>query len=484
MSNLAQQDTGAEGLMENRITRWVYDHSPAWAQHLYASAFGYWKIRQRYGKDYKRWSEFFENAATWSRSELEAYQQERLAATLQDAYEHVPFYRERFEARGLRPGDIKTVADLPKLPMLEKGELRQAGEQILSRRFSRKQIRSAVTSGSTGYPLTNYWSVEAEQRTYAFLWARCRRGVWRGVSYGSFTGLQIVRPEVVKPPFWRINFAAGQTCYSVFHMSPATLPLYLERLRRARHVYLEGYPSPIAMLGKYIVEQGIDWPCPPQAVYTTAEQLLPEYRQQIEEGFKTRVYDQYGQNEKVGTITEYECGHLHYDMDYGVIEFVPFGKADDGRTIYEMVCTGFENFAAPLIRYRVGDLALLVENPPACPVYAGPIVECVYGRTAQALVSRDGRRYTNISVIAKRCHHVDAMQCVQEQPGAVEIRVVRGAGFSDEDERNILQQFQAKMGQMEFAVRYVDAIERTASGKFLSIVSRVPPAAPGPPAAD
>lgn len=470
--------------MENRITRWVYDHSPVWAQHLFASAFGYWKIRRRYGADYERWHEFFTRSFSWSRAELEAYQQERLAATLQDAYEHVPFYRQRFEACGLRPEDIRTVADLPKLPLLEKSELRQAGEQALSTQFSRTQIRSAVTSGSTGYPLTNYWSVEAEQREYAFGWARGRRGIRRGQSYGSFTGVQIVRPEVVRPPFWRVNYPAGQTCYSVFHMSPATLPYYVDQLRRARHVYLEGYPSPIALLGRYILEQGIDWPCPPQAVYTTAEQLLPEYRQHIEKGFKTRVYDQYGQNEKVSTITEYECGHLHYDPDYGIIEFVPFGKADDGRTICEMVCTGFENFAAPLIRYRVGDLAILPENPPACALFAGPIVESIYGRTAQALVGRDGRRYTNISVIAKRCHHVDAMQCVQERPGVVEIRVVRAAGFADADERNILRQFQVKMGQMEFVVRYVDRIERTASGKYLSIISHVSPALLVSPASD
>jgi phenylacetate-CoA ligase len=258
-------------------------------------------------------------------------------------------------------------------------------------------------------------------------------------------------------------------------MSPTTLPGYIDHLRRARHVYLEGYPSPMAMLGKFILDQGIDWPCPPRAVFTTAEQLLPEYRRWIEEGFKTRVYDQYGQNEKVASITEYSCGHLHYDLDYGVIEFVPFGKADDGQTICEMICTGFENFAAPMIRYRVGDLALLPDNPPPCPHYAGPIVACLYGRTAQALISRDGRRYTNISVIAKRCQHIDGMQCVQDRPGVVEVRVVRGAGFTDEDERNILRQFRGKMGEIDFVIRFVDAIERSSGGKFLSIISRVPP---------
>jgi phenylacetate-coenzyme A ligase PaaK-like adenylate-forming protein len=128
-----------------------------------------------------------------------------------------------------------------------------------------------------------------------------------------------------------------------------------------------------------------------------------------------------------------------------------------------------------LIRYRVGDLAVLSAEPVACQQCPSPIVESIFGRTAQTLISRDGRRISNISVIAQRCHHVEAMQCVQEQPGMVTIRVLKGAEFTADDGREILRQFGLKMGQMDFDIEYVDRIERTASGKFLSIVSKIPP---------
>ena len=135
----------------------------------------------------------------------------------------------------------------------------------------------------------------------------------------------------------------------------------------------------------------------------------------------------------------------------------------------------FGNLAYPLIRYQVGDLAVLPAAPVACGKCHSPVVESIYGRTAQTLISKDGRRISNISVIAKRCHHVEAMQCVQIEPGAVTIRVQKGAGFMADDEREIIRQFGLKMGQMDFDIEYVDRIERTASGKFLSIVSKVPP---------
>ncbi len=461
--------------MKNRLTRAIYDHSPVALQHLYATVFGYHKQWRRYRGAYRRYREFFEQSFAWSRAEIEAYRDEKVAETVRYAYEHVPFYRRRMDDCDLKPDDVRRVVDLPKLPLLEKDDLREAGRDILATGFPHRRIRAATTSGSTGFPVVNYWSVEAEQREYGFHWARRRPGVARADSYGSFTGLQLARPDVMKPPFWRHNRAANQTCYSVFHMTPETMPLYADEIRRRGHVYLEGYPSPIAILAKLMLDRGITPPASVRAVFATAEQLQDRHREWIEQGFGARVWDQYGQNEKAGSITEYACGHLHDDMDYAVIEYLPTGRTEAGEPLYEMVCTGFDNLAAPLIRYRIGDMAVLDEADASCDACAGRIVKCIYGRTAHALIGRDGRRITNISVIAKRCRHVDAMQCVQEEVGQAQIRVVRAKGFTQDDEREILDQFRQKMGAMDFAIRYVDAVERTASGKFLSIISKVRP---------
>ena len=458
--------------MENKFSRWFYDSSPVFLQHVFTSAYGLRKRQQRYGKWFGHYFRFFSDSTKWPLDQLQSFQDEQLRKVISNAYDNVPFYRQRMDRLKIRPSDIQEVADLPKLPFLEKSDVRDAGSNLLSGAVPSREIRGASTSGSTGFSMMNYWTVRAEQREYAFHWGRRRPGVSRGQSYGSFTGLQLVPAESLRPPFWRFNWAANQTCYSVFHMTPETIPCYLEQMKRAKHVWLEGYPAPIAVLAKFILDNEIDWPCPPKVVFTTAEQLQPLHRQWIEAAFRTRVYDQYGQNEKAGSITEYECGHLHYDMDYSVIEFLPVREESEG-VVAEMVCTAFDNEVFPLIRYRIGDLALLPKEPQACEGNPSPIILAIYGRTAQALRSRDGRIISNISVIAKRCQNVNGVQCVQYEPGSVEINVVRGTGYTDADEQNLINQFKQKMGQTDFKVVYVDELERTASGKTLSIISHI-----------
>ncbi len=465
--------------MENRLTRCLYDHSPIFLQNMYVSVYGLRKRRQRYGGTFRRWNAFFRESAGWSLDELRAYQDEKVREVIRNAYDHVPFHRRRMQERGLTPDDVRGVADLPKLPFLEKADLRDAGDQMLSDAVPAKERLSALTSGSTGLPLMIHWTRDCVQREYGFHWARRRPGVRRGESYASFTGLQLVRAASMKPPFWRHNHAANQTCYSIFHVSPETIPLYLEEMQRRRHIWYEGYPSVVAILARYVLDRGIDWPCPPRAMFTEAEQLLPEHRDWIEQGFTTHIYNQYGQNEMASSATQYECGHMHYDMDYGVIEFLPV--EEESGTVAEMVCTAFDNHAFPLIRYRIGDLALLPDEPVACDVHASPILLDVYGRTGHTLVSRDGRLIRNISVIVKRCDNVQMVQCIQEEPGRVEVRVLRGEGYSDADEQNLLSQFRRKMGEMDFDLLYVSSeeeFERTRRGKFLSIVSKNRQAAP------
>src|SRR5208282_4648414 len=86
----------------------------------------------------------------------------------------------------------------------------------------------------------------------------------------------------------------------------------------------------------------------PRAVFTASETLLDFQRAAIEQAFGTKVFNWYGNSEMTCNIVECARGRLHYRTDYGVLELL-----DDGT----MLCTGLNNRAMPLIRYRVGDRA-------------------------------------------------------------------------------------------------------------------------------
>src|SRR3990170_5468035 len=281
--------------MESRLTRFLYDYSPPLVQDLWASAFGYEKVITRFWRDYDRWFAFYSAARNWSRAELLEYQREQLVKTLRNAYENTAFYRERFRKAGLTPDDIRGVGDLGKLPLLEKDEIRLHSREMISHKYRRTDYEAHPTGGTTGMALMIYTPKQVIPRHYAFLWSRARIPVRFGDPYASFTGLQIVRPERDRPPFWRRNCAARQTCYSVFHLRPEFMDTYLDDLNRRRFVWWEGYPGAMVVLAEYLEQSGRPFWNYPSHVISTSEQLLPTYRETLSRALKTRVWEEYGQ---------------------------------------------------------------------------------------------------------------------------------------------------------------------------------------------
>lgn len=459
--------------METKLTRLIYDHSPSILQDAYASAFGLKKRLARFTADYDAWFTFYTDSRRWTLAELRAYQREQLTRMIHHAYKTTAFYHRRFDQAGVAPEDIRDVDDLPKIPLLEKDEIRLHSEEMISSKYRRADFSSAPTGGTTGMALRIFTPRQILPRHYAFFWARARIPVHRGDPYASFTGLQIVRPERNRPPFWRRNVAAHQTAYSVFHLKPAFMDAYVDDLNGRRMIWWEGYPGAMFILAEYIEESGRPFWNYPRHIFATSEQLQPHYRETFERVLKARVWDQYGQGEMAGCITEYPCGHMHYDMDYSVLEFLPAGE-HEGETIYEIVSTGFVNDGWPMIRYRVGDLVTLDPNV-VCEYHAGPVVKQIHGRTGHVIRTPDGHRISNISVITKKCHNIRGIQVVQEHIDGVTVRVMKAPEFRPEDEAYMLRQFRLKWGdKLKYQIEYVDELERTKLGKTLSIISRLP----------
>ena len=94
--------------------------------------------------------------AQWmSRLRLEALQSRRLRAIVAHAHATVPLYRERFDAAGIRPADVRSLADLARLPVLIRAELEAADPaRKISSIYSPLGLMETRTSGSSGRPLT------------------------------------------------------------------------------------------------------------------------------------------------------------------------------------------------------------------------------------------------------------------------------------------------------------------------------------------
>ena len=465
-------------MSETKLNRLIYNYSPIFIQNLMATVYGWQKNNSRYGsKRAKEWFDFYKQTKNWSEEQLREYQEQQTINIIHYAFEHVPYYKKKYSELDLKKTDIVNIADIDKLPFLTKDNIRQAGTDLISDEYEINDLFINLTSGSTGKPLTLYSDHDAVLNSFNFAWAKCRPGLIRNKhKYAHFTGLEIVNPARKKPPFWRMNYASKQRLYSVFHMSDNTIPYYLDDLVKFKPVWLQGYPSAIYTLAEYIIRNNYDYNCPPKAVITSAEQCLPEYREAIEKAFKTRVWDEYGQGEMCGFAFQCECGKLHEQIDYSYIEFIPVKKEDDLQ-VCELICTSFINKAWPLIRYRVGDLALI--DPDAkCPMgKPGRVIEKIYGRTAHFLLTSDGAKISNISVMAKKCRNVKFLQAIQKVKGKVTLHVVPEQEFKKEtDGKLMIKEFRKKLGdedRMEIAIEYAEKPVLTNSGKFLMIISEI-----------
>ena len=117
----------------------LYDRLPVPLQNLAVSGFSILLDYQRYGGRFREFREFLDRSQWFSAADLRAYQDERLAALIDYAYAHVPYYRCVMDERGLKPADIRTADDLHKMPLLTKEVIRARFRDLLSDEFDLKR---------------------------------------------------------------------------------------------------------------------------------------------------------------------------------------------------------------------------------------------------------------------------------------------------------------------------------------------------------
>ena len=460
--------------MNSRFVTAIYDHSPVVLQNVFCSIMGYKIQRERYGSEFDRWAEFYAQSRSWSHSELAEYQREQLQQLISECFESVPYYAQTWREAGLSPGDLKDVSDLQKWPCTTKEDIVSAGQQRISSKVDRRSLIHHLTGGSTGTPMSLYFTASELRRHYAIYWDRMRPGVRRGDRYAAFQGKEVVPASQARPPYWRENYVANQRLYSMRHLSPAKLQAYAESLMAEPFVYYQGYTSFMAIVAEYMDEHRLTLPTPPKAVFCTSEQLSTVDRQLLERAWNTRVWDEYCQSEACAMIFECEYGNRHVQMEYGIVEWEPIGREGDWL-LAEMICTGFIPHAAPFVRYRIGD-RVVIDEGAACPCgRLGPVIKAIRGRVKEYILTPDGRKYPTVGMIVDLLRNVRRTQVVQERPEEIIVRVVKFPDYSQQDERHLMDCFKQGIGGgIGVKVEYVTELERLPNGKVMSIINRIP----------
>ena len=460
----------------------VYAACPVFLQNAILTGYSAVLDRERYGGRYREYADLMEKYQWLRKGAIAAYQEERLKEILRHAYDTVPYYRRLFDDRGLKPSDVKKQADLVKLPLLTKDDIRRNFKELISSRFAPGALKYGHTSGTTGSPLEVGYDASIIHATYAALdrqyrWAGCRleHGV-DGDRIAVARGNVIVPLNRRKPPFWRYNRYHNQLLLSSFHMSKENLPHYLQEMKTYGAQVLDGYPSTLYVLAKHLKNTASHFPL--KAVISSSETLYDFQRETIEQSFQCRVFDYYAVAERVVFATECDAhaGH-HLAMEYGITEIVDgVGNPVPDGTTGRLVGTTLHNLGMPLIRYVTNDVTAI--RPADCACGRGlQQMDDVTTKAEDTLTLKD-RRLISPSVLThpfKPLNSIEESQIIQKDYDRIVVKIVRRQDYTDRDTQHLVRELKSRVGEdTRIEIEFVEALPRTAAGKFRWVISEVP----------
>jgi len=459
----------------------AYQTSPRFVQNGFGVVYGKMPVSVRYAlytdKAFKALYGFLQRSERWSRQKHEQYQLFELRRLLHHAYDNVAYYRRVFRQNGIKPGDVKTLGDIKKVPYLTREAVQENLVDMIAANYPKSKLTLITTGGSTGLPLGLYYDKCAcDVKESAFM-----------VTIWSRFGYRVADKTVVMAErssdgssLWH-HKGLRQIYFSSYHMTDQNLPTYIEQMMKIKPDFVRGFPSVLSILARYMRENSVP-PFPTvKAIFCGSENIYPPQRQLLSEAFNCRVSSWYGHTEQavLGGDCEFSsCYHLF--PQYGVPELL--GRDGEPVTdedgVGEIVATGFTNYAMPLIRYRTMDLGIVTNQTCDCGRNY-PLLKRVEGRTQDFVVGKDGRTISLTGLISGQHFRVLAqikdMQIVQKKEGEISILIVKGPEYSQKSEQIMLERIRRITDdQMHVTCEYVDEIPRTRIGKRLFLVQKLP----------
>ena len=417
-----------------------------------------------------------------SLAEMRLLQEEKLRRLIRHAYHHVGYYRERMDALGLGPEDIKTLGDLSRLPLLGKADVRENLHfDLLSDNHDNDRILRIATSGSTGEPFVCY----ADQHQLEIRLASTLRAMeWTGWKFGDRQArlwhqtLGMSSSQVARERFdaWLLR----RLFVPAFEMSEGAMAAFLGRLASFDPVLIDGYAESFNYLAGHLGSAKSRTGLRPLGIISSAQALPEESRRIIEDAFGARVFDKYGSREFSGIAYECDAHEGHHEMaESYIVEILKDGRPALQGEVGEVVITDLNNLCLPFIRYRVGDLAEAMDETKPCPCGRGlPRVGRIEGRVQSLVIGAHGRVMPGTffsHVFKDHDHLVRQYQVVQEERGAIVLKVVKGSRFApDLFEREILAVLRKYLGEeTRIAVEFVDLIPLVRTGKRQAVISKL-----------
>ena len=309
-----------------------------------------------------------EEFETLPREVLEALQFKRLQQVLQRVYHTVGFYRRTFDAAGVKPDDIKTLADLSRLPFTSKQDLRENYPFGLFAVPMSSVVRLHASSGTTGRS-TVVGYTKRDIDTWSELMARC------------FVAAGLTKNDIIHNAYGYGLFTGGLGAhYGAERLGASVIPMSGGNTKRQIMILQDFGPTAICCTPSYalnLAEQGQAMGVDMRSLRLRvgifgAEPWSDQMRDQLEDQLAIQALNIYGLSEVMGPGVAMECSEgregMHIFEDHFIVETI---NPETGAVLPpgeegEIVFTTLSKEAFPLIRYRTRDVACLITAPCRC----------------------------------------------------------------------------------------------------------------------
>lgn len=323
-----------------------------------------------------------------NRDNLRVLQFARLKNLIEKIYENVPFYKEKFDALGIKPSDIRCLEDIKKLPFTTKDDLRQTYPYGLLAVPQSEIVEIHMSSGTTGLPVVNaYTQADMDQwtegmgRTLAGAGATRNDTVQNAYGYGLFTGGM------------GVHYGTQRIGATVIPISSGNTEKQLMLMRDFHSTIFTCTPSYALYMAEQAQTMGINvHDLPIKAGCFGAEPWSENMRKEIEKAWGIKAYDIYGLTEITGPGVAFECeaqDGMHFNEDLWYPEIIdpetgePLPDGEKG----ELVITTILKEGTPLIRYRTRDITYIMTEKCSCGRTTRKIHR-LFGRTDDLLILR------------------------------------------------------------------------------------------------
>ncbi len=366
-------------------------NSPYWFRQIVINTYGFLLSKKRFSGRFKNYLKEYQGNLTKSKEVIEKQQFNLLKNNLIYCYENIDYYKRIFNENSFDPYKMESTVELKKIPYLTKDIIRKEFENLYNKNIPKSKYTVHYTSGSTGEKLRFLVPKELMYKHNTSL-------IYR---FYSMVGVQPKDKRVTiggrkftnRKPFYAYNYFENQLLLSSHHLYEENIIDYLRQINNFKPIFIQGHPSAVLVLAKYILNNDYNLNVSLKAIFTTGETLVEADKKIIEKAFQTKVYQQYGSGENCFSAQEApgEDGYL-LNYEHGYVELV----GDDNYK--EVYVTSFLNNVMPFVRYKIGDFVLPVEKSYSKQFGLPIIFKEVIGRIDDVIKDSKGENVLPVTI--------------------------------------------------------------------------------------